>query len=144
MVALICQVVKATNGSSVLAACSVAMSVYFSASSSCLILKYRMDTLLQMWAIQLSSPYCKAVSSLSLIHIYLYETKGCKLQMGGSDQWGNITTGAELIRRTNGGEVFALTSPLITKADGGKFGKTESGNIWLDPRYTSPYKFYQF
>ena len=63
--------------------------------------------------------------------------------MGGSDQWGNITTGAELIRRTNGGEVFALTSPLITKADGGKFGKTESGNIWLDPRYTSPYKFYQ-
>ena len=64
--------------------------------------------------------------------------------MGGSDQWGNITTGAELIRRTNGGEVFALTSPLITKADGGKFGKTESGNIWLDPRYTSPYKFYQF
>ena len=64
--------------------------------------------------------------------------------MGGSDQWGNITTGAELIRRTNGGEVFALTCPLITKADGGKFGKTESGNIWLDPRYTSPYKFYQF
>ena len=62
----------------------------------------------------------------------------------GYDQWGNITTGAELIRRTNGGEVFALTSPLITKADGGKFGKTESGNIWLDPRYTSPYKFYQF
>ena len=64
--------------------------------------------------------------------------------MGGSDQWGNITTGAELIRRTNGGEVFALTCPLITKADGGKFGKTESGNIWLDRRYTSPYKFYQF
>lgn len=60
------------------------------------------------------------------------------------NQWGNITTGAELIRRTNGGEVFALTCPLITKADGGKFGKTESGNIWLDPRYTSPYKFYQF
>ena len=76
--------------------------------------------------------------------LHPYETKGCKLQMGGSDQWGNITTGAELIRRTNGGEVFALTSPLITKADGGKFGKTESGNIWLDPRYTSPYKFYQF
>ena len=76
--------------------------------------------------------------------LHLYETKGCKLQMGGSDQWGNITTGAELIRRTNGGEVFALTSPLITKADGGKFGKTESGNIWLAPRYTSPYKFYQF
>lgn len=76
--------------------------------------------------------------------LHLYETKGCKLQMGGSDQWGNITTGTELIRRTNGGEVFALTCPLITKADGGKFGKTESGNIWLDPRYTSPYKFYQF
>ena len=76
--------------------------------------------------------------------LHLYETKGCKLQMGGSDQWGNITTGAELIRRTNGGEVFALTCPLITKADGGKFGKTESGNVWLDPRYTSPYKFYQF
>ena len=76
--------------------------------------------------------------------LHLYETKGCKLQMGGSDQWGNITTGAELIRRTNGGEVYALTCPLITKADGGKFGKTESGNIWLDPRYTSPYKFYQF
>ena len=76
--------------------------------------------------------------------LHLYETKGCKLQLGGSDQWGNITTGAELIRRTNGGEVFALTCPLITKADGGKFGKTESGNIWLDPRYTSPYKFYQF
>ncbi len=76
--------------------------------------------------------------------LHLYETKNCKLQLGGSDQWGNITTGAELIRRTNGGEVFALTCPLITKADGGKFGKTESGNIWLDPRYTSPYKFYQF
>ena len=76
--------------------------------------------------------------------LHLYETKNCKLQMGGSDQWGNITTGAELIRRTNGGEVFALTCPLITKADGGKFGKTESGNIWLDRRYTSPYKFYQF
>ena len=76
--------------------------------------------------------------------LHLYETKNCKLQMGGSDQWGNITTGAELIRRTNGGEVFALTCPLITKADGGKFGKTESGNIWLDARYTSPYKFYQF
>ena len=77
-------------------------------------------------------------------YMYLYEHEGCRLQMGGTDQWGNITTGAELIRRTNGGEVFALTSPLITKADGGKFGKTESGNIWLDPRYTSPYKFYQF
>lgn len=76
--------------------------------------------------------------------LYLYEHKNCKLQMGGSDQWGNITTGAELIRRTNGGEVFALTCPLITKADGGKFGKTESGNIWLNPQYTSPYKFYQF
>ena len=76
--------------------------------------------------------------------MHLYEKYGCKVQLGGSDQWGNITTGAELIRRTNGGEVFALTSPLITKADGGKFGKTESGNIWLDPRYTSPYKFYQF
>ena len=76
--------------------------------------------------------------------LHLYETKGCKLQMGGSDQWGNITTGAELIRRTDGGEAYALTCPLITKADGGKFGKTESGNVWLDPRYTSPYKFYQF
>ncbi|MCK9160914.1 MAG: tyrosine--tRNA ligase, partial [Bacteroidaceae bacterium] len=76
--------------------------------------------------------------------LHLYETKGCKLQMGGSDQWGNITTGTELIRRTNGGEAFALTCPLITKADGGKFGKTESGNVWLDSRYTSPYKFYQF
>ena len=76
--------------------------------------------------------------------LHLYETKNCKLQLGGSDQWGNITTGGELIRRTNGGEVYALTCPLITKADGGKFGKTESGNIWLDPRYTSPYKFYQF
>jgi tyrosyl-tRNA synthetase len=76
--------------------------------------------------------------------LYLYEHKGCKLQMGGSDQWGNITTGTELIRRTNGGEAYALTCPLITKADGGKFGKTESGNIWLDPHYTSPYKFYQF
>ena len=76
--------------------------------------------------------------------LHLYENKGCKLQLGGSDQWGNMTTGAELIRRTNGGDVYALTCPLITKADGGKFGKTESGNIWLDPRYTSPYKFYQF
>ena len=76
--------------------------------------------------------------------LHLYETKGCKLQMGGSDQWGNITTGSELIRRTNGGEAFALTCPLITKADGGKFGKTESGNVWLNPEYTSPYKFYQF
>lgn len=76
--------------------------------------------------------------------LYLNTSKNCKLQMGGSDQWGNITTGTELIRRTTGGEAFALTCPLITKADGGKFGKTESGNIWLDPRYTSPYKFYQF
>ncbi len=76
--------------------------------------------------------------------LHLYETRGCKLQLGGSDQWGNITTGAELIRRTNGGEVFALTCPLVTKADGTKFGKTESGNVWLDSRYTSPYKFYQF
>jgi tyrosyl-tRNA synthetase len=75
---------------------------------------------------------------------HLNQTKGCKLQMGGSDQWGNITTGTELIRRMNGGEAYALTCPLITKADGGKFGKTESGNIWLDARYTSPYKFYQF
>lgn len=75
---------------------------------------------------------------------YLNKTIGCKLQMGGSDQWGNITTGTELIRRMNGDEAFALTCPLITKADGGKFGKTESGNVWLDPNYTSPYKFYQF
>ncbi len=74
----------------------------------------------------------------------LYKEYGCRLQLGGSDQWGNITTGTELIRRTTGGEAFALTCPLITKADGGKFGKTESGNVWLDPRYTSPYKFYQF
>ena len=75
---------------------------------------------------------------------HLYETKNCKLQLGGSDQWGNITTGTELIRRKLGGEAFALTCPLITKADGGKFGKTESGNVRLDRRYTSPYKFYQF
>ena len=75
---------------------------------------------------------------------YLNKHKNCKLQMGGSDQWGNITTGTELIRRMGGGEAFALTCPLITKADGGKFGKTESGNIWLDRKYTSPYKFYQF
>lgn len=77
-------------------------------------------------------------------YVYLNKHKNCKLQMGGSDQWGNITTGTELIRRTGGGDAFALTCPLITKADGGKFGKTESGNIWLDRRYTSPYKFYQF
>jgi tyrosyl-tRNA synthetase len=75
---------------------------------------------------------------------YLYTHKNCKLQMGGSDQWGNITAGTELIRRKGGGEAFALTWPLITKADGGKFGKTEKGNIWLSPKYTSPYKFYQF
>ena len=74
----------------------------------------------------------------------LYKEKGCRLQLGGSDQWGNITTGTELIRRKLGGEAFALTCPLITKADGGKFGKTESGNVWLDPERTSPYKFYQF
>ncbi|MCD6202282.1 MAG: tyrosine--tRNA ligase [Bacteroidales bacterium] len=76
--------------------------------------------------------------------LHLYQTMNCKLQMGGSDQWGNIVTGTELIRRKLGGEAFALTSPLITKADGGKFGKTESGNVWLDPKRTSPYKFYQF
>ncbi len=76
--------------------------------------------------------------------LHLYKEKGCRLQMGGSDQWGNITTGTELIRRKEGGEAFALTCPLITKADGGKFGKTESGNVWLDPKLTTPYKFYQF
>lgn len=76
--------------------------------------------------------------------LYLYEHEGCRLQMGGSDQWGNITTGTELIRRMNGGEAFAITCPLITKADGTKFGKTEGGNVWLDPKRTSPYKFYQF
>jgi len=76
--------------------------------------------------------------------LHLFREMGCRLQMGGSDQWGNITTGAELIRRIEGEEVFAITCPLITKADGGKFGKTESGNVWLDRRYTSPYKFYQF
>ena len=78
--------------------------------------------------------------------LYLYQHKGCKLQLGGNDQWGNMTTGTELIRRTLGNEVetFALTCPLITKSDGKKFGKTESGNIWLDPQRTTPYKFYQF
>ncbi len=76
--------------------------------------------------------------------LYLYEHYNCKLQLGGSDQWGNITTGSELIRRKLDGEAFAMTCPLIKKADGTKFGKTESGNIWLDPNYTSPYKFYQF
>lgn len=76
--------------------------------------------------------------------LYLYENKNCKLQMGGSDQWGNIITGTDLIRKKTGGEAYALTCPLITKADGGKFGKTETGNIWLDPAKTSPYAFYQF
>jgi tyrosyl-tRNA synthetase len=76
--------------------------------------------------------------------LYLFENHNCKLQMGGSDQWGNITTGTELIRRKANGEAFALTCPLITKADGGKFGKTEQGNIWLDSKYTTPYTFYQF
>jgi tyrosyl-tRNA synthetase len=76
--------------------------------------------------------------------LYLYSEKNCKLQMGGADQWGNITTGTELIRRKTGGKAFALTCPLITKADGGKFGKTESGNVWLDPEKTTPYAFYQF
>ena len=75
---------------------------------------------------------------------WLYQNKNCKLQMGGSDQWGNIVTGAELIRRKTGGEAFALTCPLITKADGGKFGKTEKGNVWLDAEKTTPYQFYQF
>lgn len=75
---------------------------------------------------------------------YLYTTKNCKLQMGGSDQWGNIVTGTELIRRKTGGEAYAFTCPLITKSDGGKFGKSEKGNIWLDAKKTSPYQFYQF
>jgi len=75
---------------------------------------------------------------------WLYQNRNCKLQMGGSDQWGNIVTGTELIRRKAGGEAFAFTCPLITKADGGKFGKTEKGNVWLDPKKTSPYQFYQF
>ncbi|MBO6288174.1 MAG: tyrosine--tRNA ligase, partial [Prevotella sp.] len=78
--------------------------------------------------------------------LWLYQHKGVKLQLGGNDQWGNMTTGTELIRRTLGSEVetFALTCPLITKADGKKFGKTEQGNIWLDPKRTTPYRFYQF
>ena len=78
--------------------------------------------------------------------LHLYQTMNCKIQLGGADQWGNITTGTELIRRKLGpeAEAYAITCPLITKADGTKFGKTESGNVWLDPRYTSPYKFYQF
>jgi tyrosyl-tRNA synthetase len=77
-------------------------------------------------------------------YYHLYMLKNCKLQMGGSDQWGNIVTGTELIRRKDGGEAYALTCPLVTKADGGKFGKSEKGNIWLDPLKTSPYEFYQF
>ena len=77
-------------------------------------------------------------------YVFLNKEHGCTLQMGGSDQWGNITTGTELIRRMGGGEAYALTCPLVTKSDGGKFGKTESGNIWLDRNRTSPYKFYQF
>ena len=76
--------------------------------------------------------------------LYLYEHEGVRLQLGGADQWGNITTGTELIRRTLGEQAFALTCPLITKSDGTKFGKTEKGNIWLDPKKTSPYEFYQF
>ena len=76
--------------------------------------------------------------------LYLFQNYGCKLQLGGSDQWGNITTGTEMIRRILNGDAYALTCPLITKADGGKFGKTEKGNIWLDPERTSPYAFYQF
>ncbi len=75
---------------------------------------------------------------------WLYTNYNCKLQMGGSDQWGNITTGTELIRRKTGGEAFAFTCPLLTKSDGGKFGKTEKGNVWLDAKKTSPYQFYQF
>lgn len=77
-------------------------------------------------------------------YLFLFQNMNCKLQMGGSDQWGNIVTGTELIRRKAGGEAYALTTPLIAKADGTKFGKTESGNVWLDPKKTSPYKFYQF
>jgi tyrosyl-tRNA synthetase len=82
------------------------------------------------------------VQGYDFLHLFL--EKKCKLQMGGSDQWGNITTGTELIRRKTGGDAFALTCPLITKADGNKFGKTEKGNVWLDANYTSPYHFYQF
>ncbi len=77
-------------------------------------------------------------------YLWLYRNRGCRLQMGGSDQWGNIVTGTELIRRMDQGEAFAITCPLITKSDGGKFGKTEQGNVWLDPMRTSPYRFYQF
>ena len=75
---------------------------------------------------------------------WLYKNHQCKVQMGGSDQWGNIVTGTELIRRMEGGSAYAITSPLIQKADGSKFGKTEDGNVWLDPKKTSPYKFYQY
>ena len=75
---------------------------------------------------------------------YLKKNKNCKVQLGGSDQWGNIVTGTELIRRMGAGEAYAVTSPLIKKADGTKFGKTEEGNVWLDPEKTSPYKFYQY
>jgi tyrosyl-tRNA synthetase len=75
---------------------------------------------------------------------WLWKNKNCKVQLGGSDQWGNIVTGTELVRRKGGGKAFAVTTPLIKKADGGKFGKTESGNVWLDKTKTSPYKFYQF
>lgn len=77
-------------------------------------------------------------------YYWLYQNKNCKIQMGGSDQWGNIVTGTELIRRKINGDAFALTTPLIKKADGTKFGKTEQGNVWLDPQKTSPYKFYQY
>jgi len=77
-------------------------------------------------------------------YFYLFSHKNCRLQMGGSDQWGNIVTGTELIRRKDGGEAFALTCPLVTRSDGGKFGKSEKGNVWLDPAKTSPYAFYQF
>jgi tyrosyl-tRNA synthetase len=76
--------------------------------------------------------------------LWLYQNKNCKLQFGGSDQWGNMTTGAELVRRKAGGEAFVFTNPLITKSDGGKFGKTEKGNIWLNATKTTPYQFYQF
>ncbi len=82
------------------------------------------------------------IQGYDFLHLHKYEN--CKVQMGGSDQWGNITTGTELVRRIGGGEAFALTCPLITKADGSKFGKSEGGNVWLDPKLTSPYKFYQF
>ena len=76
--------------------------------------------------------------------LHLFKEKQCKIQMGGSDQWGNIVTGVELVRRKESGKVFALTCPLITKSDGSKFGKSEHGNIWLDKKRTSPYRFYQY